>query len=109
YSGHEMLSFQSEGTGRAAGTIIERFGPVRVRLALVVEGDRLRYITRGWSLFGVPLPRALVPGGTIFETVDAQGRFRFHVDMIAPGLGRLVRYEGWLKRAAAKPAPDVTR
>jgi hypothetical protein len=37
------------------------------------------------------------------ETVDAAGRFRFDVEMRLPfGLGRLVRYRGWLV-----PDPDV--
>lgn len=98
YSGREMLSFQSEGKDREAGTVIERFGPIAVQLGLAVEGERLRYDTRGWSILGIPLPRFLVPGGDVHERVDDQGRFHFHVDMIAPGFGRLVRYEGWLER-----------
>jgi len=91
-----MFSLQSRGEGRQDGLIIERFGPIAVQLGLSVDGERLRYQTRGWSFLGLPLPRALVPGGDVHEAVDAQGRFTFHVDMIAPGLGRLVRYEGWL-------------
>ena len=102
YDGQEMLSFQSEGAGRAAHTVVERFGPFAVWLGLSVEGEgldaRLRYTTRGWSFLGLPLPRALLPGGDVFEAVDEQGRFTFHVDMRAPGFGRLVRYRGWLER-----------
>ena len=100
YDGREMLSFQREGRGRAAHTVVERFGPFAVWLALSVEGDRLRYTTRGWTVLGLRLPGALAPGGDVFEWVDGHGRFNFHVDMRAPGFGRLVRYRGWLERVS---------
>ena len=102
YSGREMLSFQREGEGRAAHTVVERFGPFAVWLALSVEGGgegaRLRYTPRGWTALGLRLPRALMPGGDVYEWVDESGRFNFHVDMRAPGFGRLVRYYGSLER-----------
>lgn len=104
YSDRTMVSAQYAGTGRAEGLVIERFGPVAVQLALVRDKGILRYRTRGWSIFGIPLPRVLAPGGDVYESIDAQGRFKFHVDLIAPGLDRLVHYEGWL--APTAPIPD---
>ena len=45
------------------------------------------------------LPAWLAPGGTAFESVE-DGRFRFDVEIGAPLVGRIVRYRGWLQRAA---------
>lgn len=106
YSGRTMFSRQFAGRGRAAGRLIEQFGPVAVHLTLVQDGDTLRYITRGWSFFGVPLPNGLAPGGVVYETVDANARFAFHVTLIAPIIGPLVRYQGWLIPKAPTPGPD---
>jgi NAD(P)-dependent dehydrogenase (short-subunit alcohol dehydrogenase family) len=106
YSGRTMFSLQYAGTGRSENLIIEKFGPIAVQLGLFRDGDVLRYQTRGWSLFGIPLPRMLVPSGDVHEAIDAQGRFRFHVDMIAPSLGRLVHYEGWLAPTDPIHDPD---
>ncbi len=98
YAGREMFSTQERGAGRATGLITERFGPFAVHLAISAEGDRLVYRSRGWSFLNIPLPRMLAPGGEVFEFIDSQGRFNFHVDMRAPGFGRLVRYQGYLSR-----------
>ena len=98
YGTREMFSTQEAGRGRRAGLIIERFGLFAVHLSVRVEGDRLRYQSEGWSFLNIPLPRRLAPGGDVYELVDEEGRFHFHVDMHAPGFGRLVRYQGWLAR-----------
>lgn len=106
YSGQTMFSRQYAGTGRAAGRLIEQFGSIAVGLALVQNGDSLRYITQSWSFLGVPLPRGLAPGGEVHETVDAHARFAFHVTLIVPIIGRLVHYEGWLVPKAPTRGPD---
>jgi hypothetical protein len=69
-------------------------------MAILEEAGRLRIKTHGWSIFGLPLPHVLCPGGDVYETQDAHGRFHFHVDLRAPGFGRLCKYEGWLEDAA---------
>lgn len=94
FAGRPMRSVQEEGRGRFAHLVVERFGPFAFGLALVRDGARLRMVARRWTLWGVPLPHALLPGGEAWEEDD--GRFRFHVEIRAPLLGRLVRYEGWL-------------
>ncbi|KMW59003.1 putative transmembrane protein [Candidatus Rhodobacter oscarellae] len=99
FDGEVMVTHQSRGTGRDAHLLVERFGKLTVSLALVVEGDRLRLAPRHWRLMGLPMPRFLLPGGESYET-GHDGRFRFHVDVRLPLLGRLVRYRGWLTRAA---------
>lgn len=109
YDGRVMRSRQHAGAGRAVHTVVEAFGPFAVWLGLSVEdgGVRLRYTVQGWSVFGLPLPRWLAPGGDVFEAVDDQGRFTFHVDMRAPGFGRLVKYEGWLVPTEAKEPKET--
>lgn len=106
YSGQTMFNRQYAGRGRAAGRLIEQFGPIAVQLTLVQDGATFRYITRGWSIFGVPLPRGLAPSGDVYETVDAHARFTFHVTVIVPIIGQLVHYEGWLVPKVPTPGPD---
>lgn len=92
-------SHQSLGQGRNARLIVERFGPIAVALALVVKGEgeraRLTLIPRRWSAFGVPMPRFLLPRGTMFETQE-DGRFVFDVEIKVPLAGRVVAYRGKL-------------
>ena len=91
-----MVSTQEAGRGKQSRLVVERFGPIAVYLAILAEDGKQVLKTTGWSIFGIPLPKFLVPGGEVFEH-DADGRFNFHVDMIAPIFGRLVKYEGWLE------------
>jgi hypothetical protein len=99
FGGRLMRSTQEAGTGRDAHLIVERFGPFAFGLALVWDGARLKLIPRHWRVFGLALPRALMPGGDSFERVE-RGDFRFHVEIRLPVFGEVVTYEGWLKPAA---------
>ncbi len=101
FAGRRFRSIQELGTGKHERLIIERFGLARFALALVVEGGRLSLVPRAWSVLGVPLPLAFAPGGEAFEEEDANGRFRFHVEIGHPLLGRFVRYRGWLEPVQA--------
>lgn len=100
FGGRRFASFQSEGRGRNDHLLVERFGPAAFAMALVVDGDRLRLVPRRWTLFGVPMPRALMPDGPSFET-EADGKFRFDVEIGAPFIGLIVGYRGTLEPAAA--------
>jgi len=100
FGGRRFSSVQFIGTGRSAGLICERFGPLTFGLAMVIDGERLRLVTRRWSAFGVPMPGFLKPRGAAFESVDAAGRFCFHVEIGFPWTGLIVRYRGWLEPAA---------
>jgi len=95
FAGRRFASTQSAGRGRFAHLVCERFGPVTVALAPVVDGGRLRIVVRGWRAFGLPLPASWAPGGDTWESADG-GRFNFHVEMTHPWLGPIVRYRGWL-------------
>ena len=89
-------SHQHPGRGRNAHLLVERFGPIRVGLALVVRDDRLYLIPRRWSFLGLPLPRALLPRGSSFETAR-NGTFCFDVEIAAPLIGLIVGYRGQLE------------
>jgi len=96
FAGRRFASRQVAGRGRLERLLIERFGPLAFRFALVVEGGRLRLVPRGWSAFGLPLPRWAAPSGDAYEFA-ADGRFHFHVEIRMPLIGRIVHYRGWLE------------
>jgi hypothetical protein len=99
FGGKSFSSRQSAGTGRWQHLLCERFGPLVFAMALVVDGDRLLLVLRGWRLFGMPLPMALCPRAEAYEAV-ADGKFRFHVEISHPLTGPIVRYRGWLAKVA---------
>ncbi|MBX4912021.1 MULTISPECIES: DUF4166 domain-containing protein [Rhizobium] len=88
-------SWQAAGPGRDSHLLVEVFGPFRVLLALVPEGQKLRLIVRGWRFCGIPLPLFLAPGGDTYEE-ERDGRFHFHVEIGGRLTGLVVRYSGWL-------------
>lgn len=96
FGGKKFSSFQARGTGRNARLLTERFGVIKVTLALVVEKNQLYLIPRRWSVFGIPLPKRLLPTGKSFEH-EVDGVFNFNVRIEAPIVGLIVAYQGWLK------------
>ena len=102
FNGKTFSSHHSSGTGKWARHVTERFGPIRIQMAILEEDGNLRIDTRGWSLFGLPLPNFLKPAGDVYETQDEHGRFVFHVDLKALLFGRLCKYHGWLEPVKAE-------
>ncbi|MGN7840160.1 DUF4166 domain-containing protein [Stenotrophomonas sp. 22385] len=98
FGGRRFTSWQRRGAGRNDALLVERFGLIEVALALVVADDRLMLVPRRWSCLGVPLPNALLPRGTTFET-EVDGRFVFNVEIAALGVGLIVAYRGSLQPA----------
>jgi len=96
FDGKRMASHHSMGMGRWSRHVTERFGPISVHMAILNENGNMRIHTRGWSLFGLPLPKFLRPGGDVYET-DDDGRFKFYVDLRAPLIGRMCRYVGYFE------------
>jgi hypothetical protein len=95
FDGKTFHSHLSKGKGRSQHLIVERFGPFRFAMAMVIENGCLYYVPRRWSVFHIPLPKPLIPSGTSFEA-EQNGKFHFDVDITAPFIGRIVRYQGWL-------------
>lgn len=79
--------------------LTEGFGPLRFAFDLPSDDHGLEMRHRGWSLFGVPMPRFLGPRIAAREWQEG-GRFRFEVDVGFPLIGRVIRYDGWLNPAA---------
>ncbi|WMJ69995.1 SDR family oxidoreductase [Stenotrophomonas sp. 24(2023)] len=102
FAGRRFSSLQTEGQGRNEALLVERFGAVAVALALVVQNGRLQLVPRRWSLLGIPLPRALLPGDASFE-YEQDGHFVFDVEIGAPLVGRIVHYRGTLQPAPGTP------
>ncbi len=96
FDGELFQSTQRPGTGRQKHLLIEKFGPIRVALALVLKADRLYLIPRQWSVLGVPLPKLLLPDGESLEA-EKDGAFQFDVTIKAPIFGVIVAYCGMLK------------
>jgi hypothetical protein len=99
FAGKSFHSTQEQGKGRYEWLVCERFGPLMAGMALVVEDGKLRLIVRRWSLFGIPMPRALAPRGDSYE-YEADGRFHFHVEISHSLTGLIVKYQGWLEPKA---------
>jgi hypothetical protein len=95
FAGREFESLQEEGRGRNERLLCERFGPLNVAMALVLDGGRLRLVMRRWSVFGIPLPVVLAPRSNTYEFAE-DGRFRFNVEIGHPITGPIVAYRGWL-------------
>lgn len=95
FDGVRFFSDQSVGTGRNAGLLSERFGPVVVAMALELRAGAMYLVPRRWSVLGVPMPRWMLPAGTSHER-DAGGAFCFDVEMRLPIIGRIVAYRGTL-------------
>ena len=93
FGGH---AFSSE-LSQAGQGVAERFGPLRFAFDLPSDGDGLKMVLRGWTAFGVLMPRWLGPRIDAREWQE-DGRFRFEVAVAMPLLGPVVRYTGWLMR-----------
>jgi hypothetical protein len=95
FDGRKMRSTQEAGRGAWQHLLVERFGPFAFALALVPEAGHLHLVGRGWRIFGLPLPRWLMPGGEAWETAAGE-KFRLHVEIRLPLVGPVVCYDGWL-------------
>lgn len=89
--------FQSRLSLDRNGELREAFGPFSFTLAAEGDRDSLSLPIAAWRVFGLPLPRFLMPTAAAHETVDEGGRFRFDVRLTLPFFGLLAHYRGWLK------------
>jgi uncharacterized protein DUF4166/saccharopine dehydrogenase-like protein len=99
FDGQIFSSIQEEGRGRLDRLLCERFGPFAFGLALLVDGQQLRFVLRRWSLYGWPMPLWLAPACIAYEG-EFNGRFRFFVELRHRLVGLIVRYQGLLEMRA---------
>jgi hypothetical protein len=83
------------GAGYFLGLLVEQFGAVAVGVSLIWRAGRLEFQPRRWTLFGLPMPDSLVPGGASFEC-EINGDFCFHIEITHQWIGLLIRYSGKL-------------
>jgi hypothetical protein len=102
FDGKTFGSFLKVGSGKDSYLLTEQFGPVKVALALVLDDGKLRFIPRRWSIFSIPMPRFLLPGGESFEQ-ETDDRFSFDVQISAPVVGHIVSYKGYLEPETVRP------
>lgn len=95
FGGRSFFSTLSLGRGEADGLLSERFGPFFFSVALVADEGLLRFVVRGWKLWGIPLPRAWAPGGNSYES-SKDGQFGFDIEIGHPLIGLIVKYSGTL-------------
>jgi hypothetical protein len=88
-----------------SGELREAFGPFSFTLAAQSDREGLALPIANWRVFGLPLPRFLMPSAEARETVDADGRFRFDVKLSLPFFGLLAHYRGWLKPRGPSDGP----
>ena len=96
FAGRIFSTVQYAGRGYADKLLVEKFGPIRLAMALVLKQGELHSVTRGWSVFGIPLPLALAPNASVYEYADGDN-FCFHVEVKHWLTGLIVRYEGELQ------------
>ena len=78
-----------------AGSLTERFGPLRFKFELPSDERGLEMRMMSWSVWRVPLPLFLAPRSRAREW-EQDGRFCFEVPIALPLVGKIVRYHGWL-------------
>jgi len=76
--------------------LMESLGPVVFSSVLVLDGPRLRYEFRRAWFAGIPLPRWTSPSVS-GSAVARDSGWRVEVHVVAPFLGEIVRYEGWVE------------
>lgn len=102
FGGHIFQTQQRAGEG----AILERIGPATVSLKPLVERDSLSLSVTALRVFGIPMPRFLLPRVRTREW-EAQDQYRFEVEARLPIGGLLVRYSGRLAPDATASQPAV--
>lgn len=91
-----MVSSLRAGTDGTA--LEERFGPVTLIMVPEVREDRLNFVCKGAYLGGkLRLPGFLTPRAKAVIWQDEAGRYRFDIASELPLIGRLTRYQGWMR------------
>ncbi|MGI3183672.1 DUF4166 domain-containing protein [Nioella aestuarii] len=95
FGGHVTQSRLSiSDDGRA---VLERFGPIRLRMSLRMTNGRLHYDITKMHVLGLPMPRWLTPRSETSEYQTEDGKFGFDVSASLPLVGLLIRYSGQLR------------
>lgn len=73
--------------------LVERLGPIHMKMALNVADGALTYSLDKTQIFGIPIPRFISPRVTAVEQ-QVDDKYRFSVVVAMPLVGQLVSYLG---------------
>jgi Domain of unknown function (DUF4166) len=91
YAGSHVMS---STLYRDGGALVERVGPGVLTFRVIARDTGMDWQLEEVSMLGIPLPAKWFQ---ISARVDMQqGRYHFLIDSALRGIGRIVRYEGWL-------------
>ncbi|GLQ98583.1 DUF4166 domain-containing protein [Dyella mobilis] len=76
--------------------LLERLGPITLRLALQHDATGIDWHLLAASAWGMPIPRTWL-GKVVSRCSARDGRYTFDIDTRLPLAGRLVTYRGWLE------------
>lgn len=96
FGGHRLRSRQ----WAARGLLCEQMGSLRMHHLMEIEQGALRLRPQKVAVCGLRLPRVLWPQVQTAE-FEQGGRYGFDVSASLPGIGRIVRYSGWLASGEA--------
>jgi len=109
YSDAVLASRQSAAGEAGSGLLEESFGPLALVLRLEPSADGLAFLLQDVRCLGRSIPRALRPRVEAREFAEG-GWYRFFVRVELPLLGRLIQYEGRLRRVApSSPSASAPR
>lgn len=104
FAGHKTRSTLKYDTKREC--VRESFGAVSIWLQPIWQENGMHIKILRLTVFGIPMPSFSLPRSRTHEWQDKAGRFRFDVSADAPGLGLLIRYQGWLTPVHATHETD---
>ena len=99
--------FQSSFARTGDGCLHERFGPFRFAFRLRIADQRLHWDFARWSLWVIPLPKALGPKIVTHESESEDGAYAFYSHADFPLIGTLINYEGTISPVGAEGAGAV--
>ncbi|MEO1322417.1 MAG: DUF4166 domain-containing protein [Pseudomonadota bacterium] len=99
FGAKRFRSYLSSKTRRDKVVLFERFGAMKFQIDLKLTDDGLHFPVTSGKVFGLPLPKMLLPISDAKEFVDEDGRARFHINVSLPICGHVATYSGWLKPA----------
>lgn len=90
-------SYLSSQNQKGVEKLYERFGPMRFEISLKLENGELNFPVKSGRVFGLPLPRFMLPMSNAKEYLDQKGRACFFVEISLPITGHVATYSGWLE------------
>ena len=100
----ELVSIFAPHGSYPHGFWSESTGALRMRLGVdITPGGGWQWRPRQLRLLGIPLPLRLFPASRAGKRIE-DGRYRFQVSFVMPGLGTVLQYGGLLTAVFAAPA-----